>query len=239
MLGVALLFLLVLFWVQLVQAFSPLLMQLTSARYIFCRVGIVLIILWFWQNPFLLLFPPHLHSKPCWPVSSSAESIPEMLPLQFCQPGWLPSLSPCMCWPHWTPPCSSSTFSSPRNRRDLGAKDLVHTVLQDKWERAIMYFKKAETSFSKKALKLSHCSALSSSFYLVKIIPVQQAPLLLTLYFLENKDTQNWRGPPGLLSQGTPASESILCLHDPFLKFMRFLLKAKYVLLKREATRLA
>lgn len=137
--GVALLFLLTLFWVQLVQVFSPPLMQLNSPRYLFCRAEIVLIILWLWQNQFLLVFPPHLHSTPCWPVSSSAEGIPEMLPLQFCQPGWLPSLSSWMCWPRWTPPYSSSTFSSPKNRWDLEAKDLfrslVHTVLQAKWEQ--------------------------------------------------------------------------------------------------------
>lgn len=61
MAGVALLFLPMLFWVQLVQAFSPPLMQLTSPRYLFCRAGIVLIILWFWQNKFfvaLSLLPP-------------------------------------------------------------------------------------------------------------------------------------------------------------------------------------
>lgn len=117
MAGVALLLLLMLFWVQLAQGFNLPPMQLTSPRYLFCRAGIVLIILRFWQNQFLLLLPPHLHSKLCWPVSSFEESIPEMLPLQFCQPGWLPSLSPWMSWPHWTPLYSSSSSNSLRSRR--------------------------------------------------------------------------------------------------------------------------
>lgn len=104
--------------------------------------------------------------------------------------------------------------------------------------QAIIYFikgeEKVENSFPPKALKLRHCFALFSSFYLVKIIPVQQAPLLLTPYFLENKDTPNWKGPLGLMSLGTPVSASMLHLHDPFLKFMSFLLKAKYVFLEPE-----
>lgn len=68
-------------------------MQLNFPMYLFCRAGIVLFVLWFWQNQFCYNSPSHLHSLLCWPVSSSAESVIAMLPLQFCQPVWLPSIA--------------------------------------------------------------------------------------------------------------------------------------------------
>lgn len=79
-----------------------------------------------------------------------------MLPLQFCQPGWLPSLSPWMGWPHWTPPCSSSSFISPRNRRDLGAKGLFRSLVCSVLQKAGPWWiskveEKVEISFLKKS----------------------------------------------------------------------------------------
>lgn len=60
----------------------------------------------------------------------------------------------------------------------------------------------------------------------MKIIPVQQAPSPLTLYFLENKDTELGRSC-GLMSLGTPALASML--RDPLLKFIKPLLRAQHV----------
>lgn len=81
---------------------------------------------------------------------------------------------------------------------DVGAKgsfgSLINTVLKDKCEQKDESLgiskkgeEKVETSFLKKALKFRQCFAVSSSFYLVKTIPVQQDPLRLTFCFRGKK----------------------------------------------------
>jgi len=99
-----------------------------------------------------------------------------------------------------------------------------------------MYFKKGEekfeNSFSKKALKLRHCFALCSSFCLVKIVPVQQAPLLPGKQRHAELERTSWvnESRPSCLSKHVALARSLL-------KFVRFLLKVKYVFLESEPYR--
>lgn len=114
----------------------------------------------------------------------------------------------------------------------------MHTVLQDKCEQKAGSLgiskkgeEKVETSFLKKALKLSHCFAVSSSFHLVKLYQSNRIPYSSPLASGEKRDMQNWERPPGLMTLGTPVSAGRLHLSDHFLKFISFFffVKAKYV----------
>lgn len=137
--------------------------------------------------------------------------------------------------------CSLLHPSTALGTKDAGAKgpsgSLVHTILQDKREQKAGSLgiskrgeEKVETSFFKKAPKLRHCFAVSSSFYLVKLYQSNKISCSSPFASREKRDMQNWERPPGLMTLGTPVSAGRLHLSDPFLKFMRFFfLKAKYV----------